>query len=202
MLENFSVSSGPAVTASVWEGTWLRAKLERSLQPGEILILEASLTLRLPVRTADAALRPMVFGWSERQTNLVDWFLYLPPYQTGQGWLAHLPGYYGEHQVYEAADFKVNLQVTGAPQGLVAAASAPEKRRRLAQLRTQRRATFAISLSPEYQTAVQMVGDVSVTSYFWAYHASPDRPRWRPRPRQSNCIPVSSALTLSLTGGN
>jgi hypothetical protein len=172
-LQSLSVSSGPAVTATTWERTWLRAQLEHPLQPGESLTLEAAFTLRLPARTADAALRPMVFGWSERQTNLVDWFLYLPPYQTGQGWLAHPPGYYGEHQVYEAVDFKVNLQVTGAPPGLVTASPAPEQTDgdwRSYELKGAR--TFALSLSPEYQTAVQTVGDVSVTSYFWAYHAA------------------------------
>jgi hypothetical protein len=172
-LISLSASSGPAVTQTTWDKTWLRAHLERPLQPGETITLEAAFSLRLPARTADEALRPMVFGWSERQTNLVDWYLYLPPYQSGKGWLAHPAGYYGEHQVYEASDFNVNLQISGAPAALTVAAPAPEQvsgEWRAYELKSAR--TFALSLSPEYQSASQTVGDVTVTSYFWAYHAA------------------------------
>jgi hypothetical protein len=169
-LSEIKTSAGPAVASSSWEKTWLHVQLDKPLQPGESIQIEASFTLSLPARTADPGLRPMVFGWSERQTNLVDWYLYLPPYQSGKGWLAHAPGYYGEHQVYEYSDFEVNLQVTNTPQGLTVAASAPEqqdgdwRRYTLKQART-----FAFSLSLEYQAESVQSGDVRLTGYFFSY---------------------------------
>jgi hypothetical protein len=171
-LKSLSTSAGPAVTGTTWEKTWLHAALERPLKPGESLTLEASFDLALPRRTADPGLRPMVFGWSESQVNLVDWYLYLPPYIPGQGWLAHPPGYYGEHQVYEEADFTVNVQVSGAPSRLVTAAPAPVQpsgewqRYDLEQART-----FALSFSPDYQTDEQTVDGVTLTGYYWSYHS-------------------------------
>jgi hypothetical protein len=171
-LQSLVSTSGPAITATAWEKTWLRVTLDHPLPPGETITLEASFTLRLPARVADASLRPMVFGWSERQTNLVDWYLYLPPYRQGQGWQVHPPGYYGEHQVYKAADFEVNLQVTGGPAGLTAAAPAPEQvEGEWRKYRLEAARTFALSLGPDYQSSTQTIGEVRVTSYFWAYHA-------------------------------
>jgi hypothetical protein len=164
-------SNGPEITTQTWDKTWLRAGLARSLRPGESITIAAKYGLSLPARTFDAALRPMVFGWSERQTNLVDWYLYIPPYFEGQGWLAHPPGYYGEHQVYEAADFEVNLQVKGGPTGLVVAAPAPaEMDGDWRNYRLNAARTFAISLGPDYQAVTRRAGDIEVTSYYWAYH--------------------------------
>jgi hypothetical protein len=166
-LASLRSSAGPAVTATTWDKTWLHAALERPLAPGATVTLELTYTLQMPARTAVAGLRPMVFGWSERQTNLVDWYPYLPPYRAGgKGWWANPPGYYGEHQVYEASDFDVNLQVVSAPDGLVAAASSPEtledgwRHYRLSLARS-----FAISLSPAYKVTTRSAGDVTVTGY-------------------------------------
>ncbi len=115
----------------------------------------------------------MVFGWSAQQTNLVDWYPYLPPYQSGQGWVVHAPGYYGEHQTYEASDFNVSLQVLNAPANFIAAASAEEHLEgdwRSYTLKNAR--TFAISLSSNYQVSTRQAGGVTISSYYFPAHAS------------------------------
>jgi hypothetical protein len=171
-LQSLKSAAGPGVVQTSLEKTRLAVTLDRPLQPGELIVLEAAFSLQLPARSADPGLRPMVFGWSERQTNLVDWYLYIPPYQAGTGWLAHDPGYYGEHQVYEASDFIVNLSVLNPPQGLAVAASAPEqadgdwRRYELKQGRT-----FALSLSPSFIVSQQTVGNVTLIGYAFSYHA-------------------------------
>ena len=176
-LNSLSSAEGPRVTASTWERTTLRLPLERALAPGELIRLDLQYDMVLPARIAQADLRPMVFGWSERQANLVDWYPYLPPYQSGQGWLVHPPGYYGEHQAYEASDFTVNLQVLNAPPNMSVAASAherldgdePQAERRY-QLDSAR--TFALSFSQAYQVSTRQAGDVTITSYFYPEHAA------------------------------
>lgn len=172
-LNRLQVTQGPAATGTQWERTWLRAPLERALAPGEKLILEIEYDLALPARIYDDSLRPMVFGWSERQANLVDWYPYLPPYVAGQGWLVHPPGYYGEHQAYEASDFTINLQISNAPAGLVVAASAPERLdgdwRRYELIGAR---TFAVTLSELYQVTTRQAGGVTVASYYYPAHAA------------------------------
>lgn len=172
-LQEVKSSSGPGVEKIALEKTRITMTLDRPLLPGERIVMDASFNLLLPPRSADPTLRPMVFGWSERQTNLVDWYLYIPPYQAGKSWLAHDPGYYGEHQVYEASDFNINLSVLNPPLGLTVAASAPEqadgewRRYELKQGRT-----FALSLSPAYIVSQQTIGNVTVVGYAFSYHAT------------------------------
>jgi hypothetical protein len=172
-LQSLASTLGPAITSFAWEKTWLRVQLEQPLAAGETIILKAAFTLRLPQRTADTTLRPMVFGWSERQTNLVDWYLYLPPYRPGTGWYVNRPGYYGEHQVYEASDFSVDLQINTAPPGLTVAA--PTQAQQAGEKRSYRLAgarTFALSFGPDYQSAEMQAQGVRIISYYWAYHTA------------------------------
>jgi hypothetical protein len=172
-LQEVKSSAGPGAAQVVSEKTHITLTLDQPLQPGGRIVLDAAFNLRLPQRSADPAMRPMVFGWSEHQTNLVDWYLYIPPYQPGTGWQAHNPGYYGEHQVYEASDFVVNLSVANPPTGLQVAASAEEqtdgdwRRYELQQART-----FALSLSPNFIVTQLTVGDVTLIGYAFSYHAA------------------------------
>ncbi len=173
-LTSLTTPEGPQVTSAAWERTWLRLPLERPLAPGERMSLELRYELALPARVAEADLRPMVFGWSARQVNLVDWYPYLPPYQPGgAGWQVQPPGYYGEHQTYEASDFTINLQVTNPPPGLSVAAGAPatvDGDWRRYELKSAR--TFALSLSESYQVSTRQAGPVTITSYFYPEHAA------------------------------
>lgn len=172
-LNSLETSQGPAVTGTTWERTWLHVQLERPLAPGEAVRVALRYDLVLPARVASADLRPMVFGWSEQQTNLVDWYPYLPPYQAGQGWVVHPPGYYGEHQTYEASNFEVSLQVTNAPANLIVAASAEERMEdgwRHYTLQNAR--AFAISLSSNYQVSTRKIGEVTISSYYYPVHVA------------------------------
>jgi aminopeptidase N len=96
----------------------------------------------------------------------VDWYPFIPPYVAGQGWLAHTPGYYGEHLAYDTADFSVNLKLVDPNANLVVAASAPERRdgewRRYQHSNAR---NFALSISPYYQVVSNTVGGVTITSY-------------------------------------
>ncbi|WP_322506870.1 M1 family aminopeptidase [Anaerolinea sp.] len=170
-MDSLQSVTGPALKDIRQERIWIKAQLETPLQKGETLELDLAYRLNLPARVAQEGLRPQVFGWSERQTNLVDWYAYLPPYIPGEGWLAHPPGYYGEHQVYPLSDFKVNLQVSGAPADLTIAASAPESRQGEWYTYTLEGArTFALALSPVFSHTTREVGTVTIHNYAFPYH--------------------------------
>ena len=41
--------------------------------------------------------------------NLTNWYPFVVPYINGE-WILHEPWYYGEHLVYDAADYEVNVK--------------------------------------------------------------------------------------------
>jgi hypothetical protein len=90
------------------------------------------------------------FGYTARQTNLVDWYPFVPPYVSGQGWLAHDQGYFGEHLAYDPADFQVEVRITDDRQDLTIAASAPVEEGSIYRYRLRRR-QFVWSVSHDYR---------------------------------------------------
>jgi aminopeptidase N len=114
--------------------------------------------------------RPVPFGYSSRQTNFVDWYPFVPPYQPGEGWLAHRPGAFGEHLVYESADFEVNIQVLDPDPDLLIAASAPAiKDGEGWRYQLDNARNFAWSASDQYVLSTTTVDSILVMSYFFPF---------------------------------
>jgi hypothetical protein len=148
----------------------LRITLPEPLVPGETINLSLSYELNLPSPDPDYYGRPVPFGYSARQTNLVDWYPFLPPYIQSEGWLAHQASYFGEHLVYESADFEVHLRLVDPRSDIVVAASAPaqvdgEWRR----YRHEAARNFVFSMSDQYVVSQQAVGAVTVMGYAFPF---------------------------------
>ena len=141
--------------------------LLQPLQPGEEILLLIDYQLFLPaIPDPSDTSRPMPFGYTERQTNLVDWYPSVPPYRSGEGWLLHKPGYFGEHQVYEVADFDVQITLSQPVKDLVIAASAPaDERGESYHYYFENARNFAWSASHMYNVQSATVGGVLVSSY-------------------------------------
>jgi hypothetical protein len=89
------------------------------------------------------------------------------PFINGE-WVLHEPWYYGEHLVYEAADYEVNLKFTDpATAPIVASSGAPEPQADFTKYTITSGRSFAISASRDYQVASLQVGDVTVSSYYF-----------------------------------
>jgi hypothetical protein len=155
------------------DGTLIRLPLHLPLEPGQRLFVSLDYELSLPSPAPSSDVRPIPFGFTARQTNLVDWFPYIPPYRPGEGWLARSAGYFGEHLAYDSADFDVNFKLAGSPSNLVVAASAPAQRQGDAYHYSYDDArNFALSVSHEYQVFTATVGTTTVHSYAFPYHAA------------------------------
>jgi aminopeptidase N len=119
--------------------------------------------------------RPQIYGYSDRQTNLVDWYPFIVPYKPGEGWVLHNPWYYGEHLFYDPADFDVTITFTDGTTPQVASSGAevpaPSANSRRFVLEAGR--PFAFSISTVFKVAQQTVGDVTVFSYFFAFYDAP-----------------------------
>ncbi len=151
-------------------GQKLTLKLPAPLQGGASTKL--TLTYRLALPDAEQGdpnlIRPQIFGASERQVNLTDWYPMVVPYLPGQGWLIHEPWFYGEHLVYPLADFDVTLRFTDpilAP--TIAASGEPQPAEGSARYSLKAGRTFAFALGRQMQSVSAEVEGVTVTSYYY-----------------------------------
>ncbi|MDD2695235.1 MAG: M1 family metallopeptidase [Anaerolineales bacterium] len=182
-LKHLEVNGTAPPSAYTLEANQMRLPLANPLSPGEVLNLSLTYDLNLPSPTPSPLTRPVPFGTTPRQTNLVDWYPYVPPYDSVKGWLAHAPGYFGEHQVYESADFVVNLRITGAPAQAgasssqtpsltIAASAVPQIDGEWYRYRFENARNFAWSASHDYLLTTRTVGDVAIYSYAFPIHAA------------------------------
>lgn len=163
-LANSEVGDGPEIGEPELSGGLLRIPLFSSLNPGETILLELAYDLMLPAGSG-------TLNWTDRQTNFIDWYPYIPPYISGQGWLVHEPALVGEHLVFDIANFKVHIEVSNAPASLQIAAPAPAKTNGTTfdyEVRGARR--FVWSASGQYEVLDAEFGDVNISIYYFNEH--------------------------------
>lgn len=169
-LTSLSWGAGQPVSDYERDIGLLRIPLEEELQHGEHIDLSISYELDIPSPSPSFYGRPVPFGYSSRQTNLVDWYPFIPPYVPGEGWLAHNAGSFGEHLVYDLADFSVNIQLSDSNPDLVIAASAPAvtddewHRYDLEKARN-----FSWSVSDQYVLTTTTVDSTEVLAYHFPF---------------------------------
>ena len=71
------------------KGAAIYLSLPAPLAPGDQVKISIDYALNLPSPTPSPDTHPIPFGYTARQANLVDWYPFVPPYVTGQGWLLH-----------------------------------------------------------------------------------------------------------------
>ncbi|MEA4813250.1 MAG: M1 family metallopeptidase [Anaerolineaceae bacterium] len=105
------------------DGQITRLSLNKPLEPGAQTQINLEFRLVLPKSEG-------TYGVSNRQTNLFNWYPYIPPYDAEKGWLVHPrvvinENQIGEYVVNEMADFDVTLKLTDRANLIEVAASAP-----------------------------------------------------------------------------
>lgn len=161
---------GALITDYALNGQRLEFELPRPLLPESTIAISLQYSLSLPFAAQGDPNRerPRIFGYTERQVNLNNWYPFVVPYLPGQGWVLHDPWYYGEHLVYEAADYTVNFRSVNPDQGLVVASSGwGEPQGEWTRYTLIAGRAFAFSVSPQFEVVSKQVGEVSVYSYFF-----------------------------------
>jgi len=144
----------------------LSVPLSQPLPPGGQVTLVLEYDLNIPIKQ-----KTNTFGWLSSQTNLTDWYPFVVPYDPSAGWLLHDFMPYGEHLVYDAADFEVNLRFADpASAPMVAAPALPEVNGEWTRYRLGAARTFALSMSRDFLLSESAVGSVVVRSYYFAGH--------------------------------
>ena len=146
--------------------------LPQSLASGDGVSFVINYKMEIPeIAPPSGTNRPIPYGYTDRQTNIVDWYPYIPPYRAGDGWLVRENWWFGEHQVFDSADFQVKFKLAEPVQDLVIAASAPAEQdgdTYVYHLDSAR--TFALSASNEYEVQTTTVGDVTIYSYNFPFN--------------------------------
>jgi len=143
--------------------------LASPLPPQATLQLSFVYSLQLPTMHSD--LGNGLFGQSQWQINLLDWYFWLPPYSSDQGWLIHPSAGFAEHTVYPPANFDCYLNVINAPENLVVTGSTdPFKTNNSYHFSHPNARNLSISLSPYFQLVELSDENVTIHSYFFPGH--------------------------------
>lgn len=169
-LDELRVDGVPATEYSI-TGQRLDLLLPNTLMPDSTVTVSIRFSLSLPfIQAVDPNVsRPRIFGYSKLQMNLTNWYPFVVPHVGGE-WILHEPWYYGEHLVYEAADFVVDVRFSDAASApVVAASGSPQPQADFTRYTLTSGRTFAISASREFQVATLQAGDVTVASYAFPF---------------------------------
>lgn len=111
LFENESQINGEIIRNAIW------VRLKQPLLIGEFVSISFSYEITIP--DIDG-----VLGRTNRQINLADFYLMIPPFNGIDGWVIHEPGSVGEYLVYDVADFEVEFS-TNVPAEFQVFSNAP-----------------------------------------------------------------------------
>lgn len=169
-IKSIRLGDGTSVSNFRWDSHRMIIPLDAPLLPGEQLEFIHDFELYMPNREG-------VFGQTGRQLNLSYWFPFIPP-RTDTEWLAYEISLVnsqivGEHLVFEAADFDVNLRFTDRRENMKIAAGAPlEEIDDVLQYHLDLARTFTLSISDIFVITERSVDDIKVLSYAFPEEAA------------------------------
>jgi len=149
------------------EGQRLSIPLVAPLAPNQNIEIKLHYTLNLPfAEQGDPSVtRARIYGYTNRQVNLTNWYPFVVPRQNGE-WLLPEPWHFGEHLVYDAVDFEINFK-TSDPAVVVAASANAESNAEWTRYKLEAGRAFVLSASPEFKVFSTVIGDISVYSYYY-----------------------------------
>jgi hypothetical protein len=172
-LQGIALQGVPIQEKVILEGVRLTIPLDQTWQPGQTQELSIQYTLNLPVQNAREGYGPSPFGYTSRQTNLVDWYPMIPPYQEEKGWVIHDPWIFGEYLVYPAADFQVSLEIINGPDLVVAASAEAERKGSQRTYSLNQGRNFVFSISPDYQVLKENSDGTTIYGYYFPLYEIP-----------------------------
>lgn len=174
VLNSLSVDGQPVSNFSL-VGQRIDIPLASLLPPNGVVELKLNFTLNLPfAEQADPSdSRPRIYGYTNRQINLVNWYPFVVP-NIGGEWILHDPWYYGEHLVYDQADYQVNLKFADPASAPIVASSGVSEPQPDGSTRytIESARTFALAASRDFQVSSTQAGDVTISSYYFPLYES------------------------------
>jgi hypothetical protein len=169
-LGSLSIDGTPTTTYSI-DSQKMDVALSSFLKPEGTVTINIQYTLSLPFAEQEDPniSRPRIYGYTKRQLNLTNWYPFVVPHINGE-WVLHKPWFYGEHLVYDAADYEVNLKFADpATAPVVAASGVAEKQADSTRYTITSARAFVLAASREFLVSSLQVGDVTVSSYYFPF---------------------------------
>ena len=165
-LTQITVDNIP-VTESILNAHRLDIPLPTPLAPDSALTVNLSYSLSLPYMDQAASLRARIFGYSDVQMNLVNWYPFVVPFKDGE-WMIREPWSHGEYLIYPIADFEIDLKFVNPENApVVATSGSAEPNGEYTRYTLTEGRAFAISASRNFQVSHMQVGDTTVYSYYF-----------------------------------
>ncbi|HSO11329.1 MAG TPA: M1 family metallopeptidase, partial [Anaerolineales bacterium] len=141
-------------------GHRLTVYLPQPLQPNTQITLAMRFQISIPAKIKDGP-----YGYDVDQVTLTDWYPFVVPYSGG--WILHDEYALGEHLVYDAADFDVNVKTTEG-NVVIAASGLSEPNGEWTRYRLYGARTFALSASDQFQVVdATSAGGAQIRSYYY-----------------------------------
>ncbi len=137
----------------------LTVYLPQPLQPNSQITLAMRFRINIPAKVKDDP-----YGYDVDQVNLTEWYPFVVPYIGG--WVLHDEYSLGEHLVYDAADFDVNVKVTEG-NIIFAAGGVEESNGEWTRYRLYGARTFALSASDQFRVVDATAGGAQIRSYYY-----------------------------------
>lgn len=139
--------------------------LPTPLEPDSVSTISLRYSIFLPFMDQVNSQRARIFGYSDLQMNLVNWYPFVVPFKDGE-WIIREPWSHGEYLVYPMADFEVNLKFANPDTAPIIAASGPaEPNGEFTRYTLTGGRAFAISASRDFLVSSTQVGETVVYSY-------------------------------------
>lgn len=162
LLGQVTVNDGSPIGYDL-TGQWLTISLVQPMMPGETIKVGIGYSIDLPYSTAKVE----NFGYTSRQTNLIDWYPYVPPFINGN-WTLPDPYGFGENLVYDKADFFVDLGfVDPYSTPIVAASSRSTHNNGVMHFELLDARNFSFSMSYDFLMQSSYAGNVEVINYYF-----------------------------------
>jgi hypothetical protein len=141
-------------------GQRLTVYMPYTVQPGDRFTLAMRFRIDIPAKVKDHP-----YGYDVDQVNLTDWYPFIVPYRGG--WVLHDEYHLGEHLVYDAADFEVNVKTVGGDI-VIAASGVSEPNGEWTRYRLSGARTFALSTSDQFKVVdATSAGGAQIRSYYY-----------------------------------
>ncbi len=105
------------------------------------------------------------FGYLSNQLDLSDWYPFIVPYEGG--WVLHDPWAFGEHLVYDSANYDVNVKVN-KPDVVIAASAPDDSNGNSMHYHLEGARTFVLSASDQFKVDESAVGPIKISSYYFS----------------------------------
>lgn len=142
--------SGPSIAEIQEEGIRTYLTLTDPLLPGQSLLISLRYGLALPQREG-------TFGYTQRQTNLSNWYPFIPPLDPEGVWISHDPQIdsanmlVGEYIVNEIADFNLTFLPSGSQKNFqIATGAVPTPFEEGIQYSLERARALSFSISDQF----------------------------------------------------